>query len=226
MFERRTPRHLGCAMVAACAGALFAAGTARAEAPSPPSMRPSAFQLELTPQVGFIRNAPAPGPGVALGAFGAIGERWSLGVSAEAALFVFAYSMADGEVPAPVRPQPTNTFGRLDGELRFHPALTTRIDAWVGGAAGAGVTSFGTGSAPAHFGPHLGAGAGLDLHPIAALSVGMVARGGALLVSVPQSGATVFPQASLGLVLGFHVPSDPSDPPKRAAQADPTTRAF
>jgi hypothetical protein len=93
---------------------------------------------------------------------------------------------------------------KTDAELRYHPLMLGPLDTYVGADVGGGLALMWDAS---RAGPHVGACAGVDLHPLRVVSLGVAARGGVAVFGTPQDGAQVFPESAVGVVLGFHVPS-------------------
>ncbi len=163
-----------------------------------------------------MSHAQTFGFGLEAGAFAGVTERWSVGISGSLAIFPLALDLSASSptgtpisTAADANPTFTTSFIRVDGDLRYHLVMKRMLDIWGGPVAGVGFASLydhdhDTGMRP---GPHLGGGVGLDFLPFAFVSIGVAARGGVLLLSVPSAGSQIYSQATVGAVLGFHVPS-------------------
>jgi hypothetical protein len=184
--------------------------TAHAEDAQPPRVTyPAHLTLELGIEglgLGASNRLWAPFEGgfggLSAGLLFGVGPRWSVGLSGA----------------AEVGPSSDyNVVGRVDAEARYHPILGRWGDAWVSGLAGMGVF----GDSPGFtLGPHVGVGAGADVHPFTFLSLGIHVRTGlygVLNVTPNWRGAGAWAEASGAIVLGFHVPNE------RPAQGTETT---
>jgi hypothetical protein len=181
-------------------------------------VRASRFQLDLVPGVAIVQRAPGIAAGASIAGLVAIGDRWSLGFRASGAS-VLSYMELDVETLGANQPtagMPSGLAPRAvlvgllagDAELRYHPLMVGALDTYVGAETGLAAAQFV--HEDMRVGPHLGACAGVDLHPARALSIGVGVRGGGALFSITNEGSRLFPEAMLGAVLGFHVPAEPA----------------
>jgi hypothetical protein len=131
--------------------------------------------------------------GLSAGLLFGVAPRWSFGLTGALLLQGGESSFGDPYV---------TVFGRVDAEARFHPLLGSWGELWLGGLAG--MPWF---DQPDKFGVHLGAGTGFDVHPLAAISLGVHARTGLYWAPGESSGrAGPLSEASASFVLGFRAP--------------------
>lgn len=150
-----------------------------------------------------MSHAQTSGYGLGLGALVGVAKRWSAGLSGSAQFFPAAFSVSATSSGAySYVPIPTG-FIRIDAEARYHALMRRMLDVWVGPAAGLGlVWLYGYYRLPAL---HMGAGAGINFLPSPYLSIGLAARGGALVLDIPKAGPHTYAQGAFAFVLGFHL---------------------
>lgn len=210
-------RYLASLLPALC---LLAPTVARAEnetSATTSDVRPSAFQLELGPQIGVTTATPEHvGAGLGAALLFGVGPRWSVGARGAFLFSSYGRVVSDAGVNAFDSPRSNATgLAHLDGEGRYHPFLTRVVDTWIAFDLGVGAALGSRGSGP---GPHLGTGAGIDLHPHPVVSFGVAARGDAFLLSMDSAGSYVYPTATIGVALSFHLPSSSPAPDQKVAR--------
>jgi hypothetical protein len=188
-----------------CALALLVPRAVRADDGQAPRVIPAHVALELGTEGLVLGGSHAVvgnhgGPfgggfgGLSAGLLFGVNPRWSVGLTGA---FVLQSAESGGDPYLIV-------FGRVDAEARFHPVLGRWGDVWVSGVAGLGV--FGDSPGPT-FGPHVGVGAGADVHPLPSLSLGIHLRTGLYAApDVAPVGVGAWGEASGAIVLGIHVP--------------------
>jgi hypothetical protein len=125
--------------------------------------------------------------------FYGVDARWSAGLTGAALLQSAESSFGDPYIIS---------FGRIDAEARFHPVLWQWLDVWASGLLGVGVFDDQPGPT---FGAHVALGAGADLRPITALTLGIHMRTG--VYWAPElAGVGSFGEASGAFVIGVHMP--------------------